>query len=347
MADFRIDLQFRDGTYIGTIPFADLQGEFRMNQPNEIRFKTSSVDLLKYVNPVSQLRAGLTEVVLYRNGAVIFCGPIWTIDTASNDKILNIMAQDVASYLKQRYISADTKFTKKRFAYGLWKLIQDAQALSNGSLGITLGQDAATPTGSFSFTRKSGTTLLKAADKLCAGSTGFDWQIDSQRRLMMYYPRIQVQSNIRLEYGGNIKSYSVRDVGTQIANEVFTVGANKYISSTYTDADSMTKFGRRQYVANDSSLKSKSKVDSNSKTQLSLRKNPRLIPQLVINAEIANPFNDGITYGNLVYTTIDDGWVQFDGLMRCSGFQLSIGKHGNETFVLYINDTREIEDTGI
>ena len=344
MADFRMDLQYKDGTYIGTIPFADLQGEFRMNQPDEIRFKTSSVDLANYIDPVSKLRAGLTEVVLYRNGDKIFCGPIWTIDIGSNDKILNIMAQDISSYLKQRIIASDTKFTKKRFAYGLWKLIQDAQALSNGSLGITLGQDASTPTGSFSFTRKSNTTLLKAADKLSAGNTGFDWCINAERRLMMYYPRIQVQSNIRLEYGGNIKSYSVRDIGTQVANEVFVVGAKKFVSSTYTDATSIGIFGRRQYAKQDSSLKSKSKVDSTAKTILALRKNPRLIPQIVINAEIANPFEDGITYGNLVYTNIDDGWVQFDGLMRCSGFQLSIGKHGNESFVLYINDTREIED---
>lgn len=348
MADFRMDLQFRDGTNIGTIPFADLQGEFRMNQPNEIRFKTSSADLPNYVNPVSQLKAGLTECVLYRNGAKIFTGPIWTIDTTSDEKILTIMAQDVSSYLKQRIVAADTRFTKKRFAYALWKLISDAQALSNGSLGITLGQDAVTnPTGTFSFTRKSNTTLAKAASKLCDGSTGFDWLINPDRQLMMYYPRIQTQSNVRLEYGGGIKSYSVRDVGTVVANEVFAVGGNKYVSSTYTDADSIAKFGRRQYVVQDSSLKSKSKADSVAKTQLSLRKNPRLIPQVTINTEIVNPFVDDLSYGNLIYVNIDDGWVQFDGLMRSSGFQLSIGKHGDETFVLYINDTREIEDTGI
>ena len=347
MADFRMDLQYMDETYIGTIPFADLQGEFRMNQPNEIRFKTSGIDLSTYVNPVSQVRAGLTECVLYRNDDKIFTGPIWTIDTTSGKQVLNIMAQGVSSYLKQRIVAADTRFTKKRFAYGLWKLIQDAQALPYGNMGITLGLDATTPTATYSFTRKSNTTLMKAADKLSAGSTGFDWEVTPERKLMMYYPRIQTQSNVRLEYGGAIKSYSVRDVGTQIANDVFVVGANKYVSNTYTDAASMVKFGRRQYVKQDSSLKSKSKVDSVAKTQLTLRKNPRLIPQLTINSEIVNPFDDALSYGNLIYVTIDDGWTQFNGQMRSSGFQLSIGKHGNETFVLYVNDTREIEDTAL
>ena len=44
MAKYRMELQFRDGTYIGTLPFADLQGELdRWNQPDQIRFKTYSI----------------------------------------------------------------------------------------------------------------------------------------------------------------------------------------------------------------------------------------------------------------------------------------------------------------
>jgi len=345
MADFRMDLQTRDGTNIGTIPFFDLQGEFRANMPNEIRFKTSGVDLYTYISPVSQLKAGYTECVLYRNDDPIFGGPIWTINTNSKDKILNIMAQDASSYLKQRTISGDIKFTKKQFSYAAWKLISDAQALSNGDLGITLGKTSTTATASFSFTRKSGTTIYKALEKLSAGSTGFDWQFDAKKQFLIYAPRIQTVSNVRLEYGGSIKSYAVVDMGSQIANEVFARGAKKFVSSTYTDAASMAKYGRRQYSPSDTALKSKAKVDAFAKSTLTLRREPKLIPQLVINTENVNPFEDDVTYGCLMYTTIDDGWVQFDGLMRSSGFQLTIGKHGNETFVLYINDTREIEDT--
>lgn len=338
--------QTRTGAYIGDVPFFNLQGEFRMNEPDEIRFKISSQELIKYVDPVTQIEAGVTEVCLLRNNIKIFTGPIWTITSGSKSKYLNIMAQDVSSYLKERVIAADTKFTKKRFAYAAWKLIQDAQALTNGDLGITLGQDALTnPTGSWSYAKKSGIKIYDAISKLASGTNGFDWEIDPDRQLNMYYPRLQPTSNITLEYGGSIRSYSVQQIGTLAANVVFVRGGNKLVSSTYVDADSQAKFGLRQYAPSDTTLKSKAKLEAYAKNVLNLRKNPQAIPELVVDSSKFNPFDDNVRYGTLLNTYIDDGWVQFSGIMRCSGFQLTVGKHGQETFVLYVNDTREIEES--
>lgn len=345
-AEYSIRLQYRDGTYIGEPPFFDCQGEFRLNEPDEIRFKMSSLDLINYVDPVSRLKEGLTEVVLLRNNVPVFTGPIWTITCTSKDKILNCTAQDISSYLKRRTIMTSTKFTKKRYAYAAWKLIQDTQARAYGDLGITLGQDAPTnPTGTFSYAAKSGKSVYAAIEGLSGGINGFDWEITPSRQLMMYYPRIQIPSLLTLEYGGNIKNYSVQGMGAYVANEVFGRGGNKKVSNTYSDTASKQFYGLRQYAFSDSNLKSESKLNSTAKRQLNLRKNPRLIPQLTVDPEMVNPFEDDIRFGSLVNTIIDDGWVQFNGIMRCSGFQVTIGKHGDETFVLYMNDTREIEDT--
>lgn len=343
-----MELQTSNEIYIGSIPFYDLQGEFRMNEPDQIRFKTSSEDLLNWIDPPSGLRAGYTEVVLYRDGVNIFTGPIWNITCTSEQRQLSISAESISSYLKHRIVAKDTKFTKKRYAYGAWKLIQDMQAETYGNLGITLGRDAPTnPAGSYSYTRKSGTYIYNAIDKLSKGTNGFDWQINAVRQLMMYYPRIATWSDIRLEYGensGNIKRYSMHDMGVYVANEIFTRSGKKIVSSTYTNTASMQLFGRRQLVPSDSSLKSKAKADAYSRQQLDLRQSPRLIPQITVDPELINPLEGDITYGQLVYLKISDGWVQFDGTMRCSGFQVTVGKHGNESFTLYINDTREVED---
>ena len=348
MADFILRLQYRDGTYIGEPPFFDGQGEFRMNEPDEFRFSLSSIDLINYVDPVSQLKEGLTEAILLRNGVPIFTGPIWTITCTSNDKVLKCVANDVSSYLGHRNVVVATKFTKKRYAAAVWKLIQDTQARSYGDLGITLGQDALTnPTGTFSYAAKSGKTILQSIQDLADGTNGFDWDINPARQLMMYYPRIQTPCTLTLEYGGNIKNYSVQGMGAYVANEVFARSGSKVVSSTYSDPTSQAFFGLRQYAVSSSSVKSKTKLDALARGTLNLRKNPRLIPQLTMDSELINPFEGDIGYGYLVNTVINDGWVQFNGTMRCSGFQLTIGKHGDETFVLYINDTREIEDTSV
>lgn len=340
-------LQTREGLYIGEIPFFNLQGEFRMNEPDEIRFKTSSQDLIKWVDPVNLLEAGVTEVKLIRNGVTIFLGPIWSITAGSDARQLSITANSIASYLKQRVVSVDTKFTKKQYSYGVWKLISDSQARPYGDLGITLGQNATTPSGSWSYARKSGTKIYDAIDKLATGNNGFDWVIDADRQLKMYYPRVQIDAKFNLEFGetGNIRRYSVQQMGSYAANEVWARGGGKIVSSTYSDTASKEKYGLRQYVPSDSALKSKTKVDSFARETLDLRKLPRAIPQMTVDSKRVNPFEGHVGYGYLIPTYINDGWVQFEGIMRCSGFQLTIGKHGQETFVLYVNDTREIENT--
>lgn len=345
MANYSVRLHLRDGTYIGEPPFFDMQGEIRMNEPDAVRFSISGRDLSNYVTDVKLLKAGLTEVTVVRNNVAIFTGPIWGIDTTSNEQILKITARDISSYLAQRYIWADTKFTKTKYGDAAWKLIQATQALAYGDLGITLGQGTptATTTGSFSYTKKSGVNILESVTKLGEGTTGFDWEITPDRKMMMYYPRIQIPGNVILNYPGNVSKYSVQDVGTLIANDVMLKGSGSVVSSSYADIASKEKYGLRQYVGSDTSTSSATKLNSLAQTQLNLRKDSRVIPQLTVKSEYINPFNGDIAYGHLVYTRIDDGWVQFDGIMRCSGFQFTVSKHGSETFVLYINDTREIE----
>ena len=347
MADYSIDLQYRDGTYIGNVPFTNLQGEFdRYDVPDQVRFDLFSPDLVNYIQ-LDRLRAGLTECVIRRNNMPIFTGPIWDIDISSESKDLKVSAEDISSYLKRRRIATDTKFTKKRITYITWKLIQDTQALAYGDLGITLGHDSSAPTTTLSYAKKSGQIVYDAISKLATGSTGFDWKIDPYRRLMMYYPRIEINSGLTVEYGGTLRRYSVAQRGRSIANNTMVRGGNKTVSNVYSSVESQQKYGLRHYVKSDSGLKSRSKANSESLGQLTRRKEPVLVVNLVIDTEYCNPLDGDLNYGYIFNVLIDDGWVQYDSSMRCEGYQLTVGKHGEETFVVYATDTKAITDEGV
>lgn len=348
MPYYELRMQSRTGTYLGTVPFWDLQGEFRMNEPDQIRYKLSSQDLSKYIDP-SLVKAGVTECALYRDNVNVFTGPIWTIGVSSAEKEMSVMAQDVSSYLMQRCIVIDVKYSSKNYAWIAWDLISRAQALTDGGLGITLGASVPTnwPKGSIKYARKTRTNLYKAITALSSGTTGFDWEITPARVMNMTYPRIQPAARVILEYGGAIKNYSVNAMGKYAYNDVMIRGGGSVVSTIQVDATSRALYGLRQYVETQSSLKSKTKLNSVARETLNLRKNPQLIPQLTVDSLKVNPFDGDIAYGSLVNTIIDDGWVQFNGTMRCSGWQLSLGNQGNETIVLYVNDTREIQDAGL
>lgn len=343
MTDFDLYLQLRDGTYIGSVPFYDLQGEFRMNEPDELRFNFVNLDVANYIDP-AMLEEGLTEVVLMRNGIKIFVGPIWDITASSDAGKINLVANDVSSYLKHRRVSSDIKFTKKQYGYAVWKIISDSQAMDYGNLGITLGNNPTTASGSFTYTKKSGTVLYTAITKLAEGTNGFDWEITPERVLNIYYPRLQSTANIVLHYPTNINKYSLQGMGSFVANDVFIRGGGKFVSDVYRDTTSLAKYGLRQYTKSDSGLKSKAKVDALAKQELINRKGSKRTPQLTVDSSQINPFEGDLTYGNIVQTTIKDGWAQFDGPMRYTGCQLSIGKHGQETLVLYMSDPREVKD---
>ncbi len=344
MADYRMELHFRDGTYIGTLPFADLQGELsRGDQPDQIRFKSALSDVSTYVSDLSQLRAGLTEVTVYRNDVNIFTGPIWEITASSESNALDFGAEDVSSYLKRRRVDGDYKYTKKKAADIAWDLITKSQALSGGNLGITLGTKDNTSTISVSYTKKSVGVLYNAIEKLGTGTPGFDWKISPDRVFNAYNPRLAITSGLVLEYRANILRYSLSQNGRYIANNAFVKGKNKIVSSTFTDADSISKFGLRHYTNSDSELKSKAKADAKAKQQLNLRKDPVPTVQMVIDTVLMNPLDDGFGFGHIARIIIDDGWVQYDSEMRCNGYQVTVSKQGSETFTLYMKDLKEIE----
>ena len=347
MAKYRMELQFRDGTYIGTLPFADLQGELdRWNQPDQIRFKTSKSDLSTYINTLSQLEAGLTEVALYRNDVNIFTGPLWEITASSESDTITCEADDVSSYLKRLRVDGNYKYTKKQAGDIAWDLITKIQAKPGGNYGITLGTKSTTSVISVTYARKSVAILYNTIEKLATGTPGFDWRIGPDRVFHAINPRIAITSGITLEYRANIRRYSMTQHGRYIANDSFVKGKNKIISSTYVDVDSRNKYGLRHYTNQDGGLKSKTKANAKAKQQLALRKNPVPTVQLVISDNLINPLNGDFGFGHIANVTIDDGWVQYDSQMRCNGYQVTVSKQGSETYVLYMDDLKAIEGDG-
>lgn len=343
MADYELRLQTVNGAYLATIPFANLQGEMRKNEPCEFRWTTPLSAITDRMNPVD-LIAGVTEVGIFRNNTRIFTGPIWDIDCNSKDKLLKMTAQDVSSYLTVRRISADAYYKNWTYGATAWDLISDLQALSDGSFNITLGTQVPgnAPKGTTRYTKKSGTNVWKAIDKLATATNGFDWEINAARAFNAYWPRIQSVSRIKLEYGSSIKNYSIQNMGKLLATDTFIRGGSGLVSNSLYDQPARTAYRRRQYVESKTTLKSKSKLNSYALYQLNLRKAPKFIPQLTVNSNLVNPFDGDIDFGYVAKVIIDDGWVQYNGDMRCSGYQVTVGKHGQETFVLYMNDLREI-----
>jgi hypothetical protein len=223
-------------------------------------------------------------------------------------------------------------------------LINTTQGLTDGSFGITQGTLVAggSPSGTVTYAAKEGKVISDALGDLSAGDTGFDWEVTPNRVFNEYYPRIQGNAKVRLEYGGNVTGYSLQVMGKYEANWIQVQGPDNSISSPVIDAGRRVTYGLRDHVESNTALKSAAALQAYANQVLQLRRDPRIVPQIGVNSTLINPFNGDISIGQQTPLVINDQWAQFNQNMRLGGFQLSIGKHGEETFVLYLNDLREI-----
>jgi hypothetical protein len=312
-----------------------------MNKPKQLRWEMVNAGSgLSY----STFFPRKTEMWLYRNDILIFAGPVWNAVASSKENKISCDAQSVDSYLATRRIAADAKYTGT-LGSTAWDLISDSQALTDGNLFITQGTlvAAGSPSASVTYAASEGKYIYDAIDDLSGGDSGFDWEITANRVFNEYYPRLSGNARVRLEYGGNVTGYSLQVMGQYEANNVIVKGPDGTISAPVIDTAKRAEYGLSHYVGSNTGLSSQSLLNNYASMVLMQRRDARVIPQVSVRSSTINPFDGDITFGQVAPLIIDDGWAQFNDNMRCGGFQLTVGKHGEETFVLYMNDLREVE----
>lgn len=340
MAEYTLESRTRDGRTLFIFPFRNLQGEFYKSKSSTIRWE---VPLKKLEASTSDFYPGKTEVALLRDDKVVFVGPLWEVNVSSNDSKVSFSASSLDSYFNYRRISADVTYTD---SYGniAWLIMQASQAMPDGNLGIVRGQTvgAGAPSGTVKYTYREGKNIYNVLTELTDMSDGFDWEITPERVYNQIYPKINTRSRISLEYGGSVTNYSVQNMGGYAANDVLVQGPDKTFAHVV-DPIKRAEYGLRQYTTSNTSLKSATTLNHYAEFILSQRKDNRIVPQVVVRSDLISPFDGDLSYGQIVPVVIEDGWVNVNQDMRCVGYQLTLGKHGEETFAVYLEDLREVE----
>lgn len=338
MANYVLESRSKTGTYLATLPYRNLQGEWFRNKADQIRW-----EMPLYNNGLTRTNffPAKTEVWVWRNNAKVFVGPLWDVTASSDSATMSCAAEGLESYLEGRRVKEDVKYTGQRQATA-WDLINGAQTGTDAPLGFTSATLPACPTLIISWLKNDGEYIIDAIESLAKGNFGFDWEIDIDRKFQVYYPRPAVASGITLEYPGNIKRYSAQLMGKFEANDIFVKGKDALRSQPVIDTAKRAEFGLRQLVVSATDLNTQDQVNDYGEQVLALHRDVREIPQVSIAATQVNPFAGDIWFGETAPVIINDGWVQYNTAMRLNGFQLTVGKNGNETFVLYMSDLREV-----
>lgn len=199
-----------------------------------------------------------TAIYVDRNGELVWGGIIWGRNYDSVEQRLMLMAREFESYFERRRITTTTAFTNTDQLVIARTLIDNAQAVTYGDIGVITG----TETSPILIDRVYYDYELKgvypALQDLSRAEDGFDFNIKVEydpiteepiKTLVLGYPRTGTvydvnnpQAFVFIFPAGNIVLYEYPEDGSIAANSVYAQGAGSNEGKLIENAQDVTKF---------------------------------------------------------------------------------------------------------
>lgn len=235
---FRVFIQNSDGSEKWEVPYKSFSFSEELNVDRKAKFVFSD-EALSGVADVYGITSEYIISAAYREvyivdsfGNTVYSGFLDEPDV-SGDKNGNsettVTSRGFFSLLLKRIVSSLTQYSGQDMSDIAWDLISDTQALTYGDFGITRGADPTTVNRDRTY--QVGDIIAEAVQKLSNNNIldGFDFDVNHQKQFNVFYPtKGTSRPNVRLEYGHNIQTFSVRKTGIlSMCNQVTVFGQDQ------------------------------------------------------------------------------------------------------------------------
>jgi len=209
----------------------------------------------------SILVLGVSELRIEYKGVLMWAGQLVSARKTAkgNDIYWEVLAKDWTALLGKRFCGVETirEFTTIDAGTIAWTLISEAQALTNGSFGITLGTIEPSIVRSPKYDKKNILEALKEmanAGQDGSASYGFDFEVTPEKVFNVYYPyRGTIRENVVFRYPGNCEDFEALVDSWGIVNQEWGLGqhwtGNTAVVSR-ADVDSQLLYKRREAIKN-------------------------------------------------------------------------------------------------
>lgn len=186
-----------------------------------------------------------TDIWCYRDRVLLHRGRVGTTsDTADADThSVTVNAPDYRALLERRFLYDGDKlsYVAEDEASIAWQLVQATQGKTGGDLGVTRGSGQTT-----GFLRDrlftAGKGIAESIDSIGELDGGFDWEIDPQLRLNVYNPARGRDTDVVLDFGGAVTSFTRAVLPADYGNAVRAIaGTDPRAPETRQAADLATR----------------------------------------------------------------------------------------------------------
>jgi hypothetical protein len=230
----------------------------RLNQESEAGFILDADD----ENCVASILVlGVNELHIYYKGVLWWSGQLVSAKKTAkgNDIYWEVLAKDWVSLLSKRFCGVESlrEFTTTDAGQIAWTLIEETQALANGSFGITQGSIDVSIARTVTYDKKNVLEAIKELSNLGqdgSSSYGMDFEITPEKVFNVYYPyKGSILNDVVFRYPGNCENFEALVDTWGIVNQEWGLGrhwtGNTAIVSR-ADATSQTTYKRREAIKN-------------------------------------------------------------------------------------------------
>lgn len=280
-----------------------------------------------------------TELWLYRNGRVVFAGPL--LGGQTNGENLSLTAGGLMTYLQTMMVSTDVRFDQVDQFTIVKSLIDTRQALDYGNVGIdTSGVVASGVLRDQSYVRAERHIIGQRIQEMGQRTNGFDIEIDpATRKLQLWYPLKGVDRSTgedavifderNITSGDIVFSVAPGDLATEAYGVGTSSSADTALWSEKSNLELRAKYGRADVGATWSDVSEQTTLDDHTQAMLDARAGALFVPgpKTRVTADV-----DLSTYsvGDTVAYELN-GQLSISGAFRIRTQRISVTGEGQES----------------
>jgi len=302
---------------------------FDLSQPHTLSFTIDGE------HPEADLINELqTDIIVTRNNTKLFRGRVGSTsdDVDQNKHTVSFQAVSYKGLLGRRTLQTDknTLATAEDQAYIAWWMVNHTQTQSGGNLSIT-APDTLTTGVLRGDLWEAGKYIANAIDDIGSRQYGFEWDIDADLRMQIYYPNRGAVSTYVAEYGGFVTSFQRTLDTSNYANFVRSFGTNGGLDISSTSsmpniADLIE--GRWEYAEGGGDADSTAEVASRAAGLLGER--GALTPTYTLTLKDGTWRPEQFWLGDSINVVIKKGRLDVNSFYRVQRIQIDIGDSNEE-----------------
>lgn len=289
-----------------------------------------------------------TDLIVYDDaGTKRFRGRLGTSgdQVAASGHQASFSAVDYRGFMGRRILwpGSTTTFTAVDQALIPWVLISDSQGLPGGNLGITEG--VGNPTGVIrTFTFAVGSKLSDLFSQVANVTNGFDYEIDPNLALNVFYPQRGSATQSVLEYGGTVLSFARTLDTSKFANAVRYSGESSLTPVTAV-ASSFSAAGRWESQVGDTSVLDQPTLTLKANQELATDEVPQPSYSMVLRDGWWSP--EVLWLGDSAPIVLKSGRMNVISTQRLTQVDLDLGDDGGKTVTLTTGPIFEGDDLAL